>query len=82
MDGRGETIVWPPRSPDLNPLDYYLWRYFKEVFYETTHNSERLLGPKLNPVVERVENYRLDIKESIKKFYSQLVVYRSWRQAF
>lgn len=22
--GKGETITWPPRSPDRTPLDYYL----------------------------------------------------------
>ena len=23
---------WPPRSPDLNPCDYFLWGYLKEIF--------------------------------------------------
>jgi hypothetical protein len=23
--GRGSTINWPPRSPDLTPLDFRLW---------------------------------------------------------
>lgn len=23
--GRGGHISWPPRSPDLNPCDFYLW---------------------------------------------------------
>jgi len=23
--GRGGSAVWPPRSPNLTPLDYYLW---------------------------------------------------------
>ena len=23
--GRGGPVAWPPRSPDLMPLDYYLW---------------------------------------------------------
>lgn len=23
--GRGGVINWPPRSPDLNPLDYFVW---------------------------------------------------------
>jgi hypothetical protein len=23
--GRGGPTAWPPRSPDLNPLDFYLW---------------------------------------------------------
>lgn len=25
--------VWPPRSPDLNPLDFFLWGYLKDRVY-------------------------------------------------
>lgn len=28
-------IRWPARSPDLNPLDYFLWGYLKNFVYET-----------------------------------------------
>ena len=24
---------WPPRSPDLNPLDFFLWGYLKSKVY-------------------------------------------------
>ncbi|EFN63727.1 hypothetical protein EAG_00069, partial [Camponotus floridanus] len=27
--GRGGSHLWPARSPDLNPLDYFLWGYLK-----------------------------------------------------
>jgi len=33
--GRGGPILWSPRSPDLNPLDYFLWGHHKYVVYET-----------------------------------------------
>lgn len=26
-------MAWPPRSPDLNPLDYFLWGYLKDKVY-------------------------------------------------
>jgi hypothetical protein len=29
--GRGGPITWPPCSPDLNPLDFYLWGSFKHI---------------------------------------------------
>ena len=32
---RGGPATWPPRSPDINPLDFILWGYVKiclEVF--------------------------------------------------
>jgi hypothetical protein len=25
--------LWPPRSPDLTPIDYFLWGYMKQVVY-------------------------------------------------
>ena len=32
--GRGsETIAWPPRSPDLTPLDFFLWGFVKDQVY-------------------------------------------------
>lgn len=34
-------ILWPARSPDLNPLDFYLWGHLKELVYE--HPVENLV---------------------------------------
>ena len=31
--GRGSTINWPPRSPDLTPLDFCLWGMMKSEVY-------------------------------------------------
>lgn len=28
-DGRRKILDWPARSPDLNPLDFYLWGYLQ-----------------------------------------------------
>lgn len=27
--GRAGPIVWPPRTPELNPLDYFVWGHIK-----------------------------------------------------
>lgn len=37
--GRGGPTLWPPRSPDLNPLDFYLWGYVKDVVYSRAPTS-------------------------------------------
>jgi len=29
--------LWPPRSPDLTPPDYFLWGYLKGTVYQTNH---------------------------------------------
>ena len=31
--GRRGTIEWAPRSPDLNPMDYYFWGHLKQLVY-------------------------------------------------
>ena len=33
--GRGGPIAWPPRSPDMTPLDLFLWGYVKDQIYST-----------------------------------------------
>jgi hypothetical protein len=30
---RDGPIAWPPRSPDLTPLDFFLWGYLKSKVY-------------------------------------------------
>ena len=37
--GRGSEFVWPPRSPDLNPLDFSIWSQMKDMVYKDTINS-------------------------------------------
>lgn len=31
--GRGGPVIWPPRSPDLTSLDFFLWGYIKDVVF-------------------------------------------------
>lgn len=33
--GRLGPIPWPPRSPDLTPLDYFLWGFLKDRVFRT-----------------------------------------------
>ncbi|GBM95153.1 hypothetical protein AVEN_17586-1 [Araneus ventricosus] len=43
--GRGGPVAWPPRSPDLNPLDFFFSGHMKSVVYETpVHSAEDLLA--------------------------------------
>lgn len=37
--GRGGPVAWPPRSPDLSPLDFFLWGAMKSLVYDTPVNS-------------------------------------------
>ncbi|GBM03348.1 hypothetical protein AVEN_256893-1 [Araneus ventricosus] len=33
--GRGGPIPWSPRSPDITPLDFFLWGYVKNIAYQS-----------------------------------------------
>lgn len=33
--GRSGPVAWPARSPDLNPLDFFVWGHLKSLVYET-----------------------------------------------
>jgi hypothetical protein len=70
--GRRGLIAWPPRSPDLTPLDLFLWGYGKNIVYQVKINHlrrpktyMRTAGATVTPNVlqanaERIE-YHLDI---------------------
>ena len=45
--GRRGPVEWPPRSPDLSPLDFYLWGHLKFMVYQVkiqdiNHLKERI----------------------------------------
>jgi len=33
--GRDGPTPWPPRSPDITPFDFFLWRYVKDKVFWT-----------------------------------------------
>jgi len=33
--GRDGLTLWPPRSPDITPLDFFLWGYVKDIVFLT-----------------------------------------------
>lgn len=58
--GRGGPIPWPPRSPDLNPLDFGVWGFSKSLVYETPVDTEEELIARI-----QVAAYELQQKEDI-----------------
>ncbi|EFN71217.1 hypothetical protein EAG_05969, partial [Camponotus floridanus] len=45
--GRGSPIAWPPRSPDLSLLDFFLWGHIKTLIYETPIETEQELVARI-----------------------------------
>lgn len=46
--GYGGSVEWPPRSPDLTPLDFFLWGYLKDQVYQTEATNPQDLRRRIN----------------------------------
>lgn len=38
--GKREPVAWPPRSPDLNAIDFFALSHFKVMVYEREYLNE------------------------------------------
>lgn len=57
--GRGGPIPWPARSPDLTPLDFYVWGRAKELVYQTEVPTREVL-------IERITGAFQTMKEEMR----------------
>lgn len=53
--GRYGPIRWPARSPDLNPLDFFLWGYCKEKVYKTLPQDVDDLDTRLRHAIWAID---------------------------
>lgn len=52
--GRLGPILWPPRSPDLNPLDFFYWGCLKDRVYQRPIRTEEELRERINAAVAEI----------------------------
>jgi hypothetical protein len=59
--GRRGLIEWPPRSPDMTPLDFWLWGYLKQLVYahkpRTINELKQLIREKMNEILPEMIAY-------------------------
>jgi hypothetical protein len=58
--GRDRPIPWPPRSPDITLLDFFLWGYFKDIVYKTSVTSLDELKLRIVAAIETVTPQMLE----------------------
>ena len=58
MIGRGYGTPWPPRSPDLSPLDFYFWGTLKACVFHQFRPSN--LNELKDRVMSEINNFRAD----------------------
>ena len=56
---RGD-IGWPPRSPDLNPCDFFLWGYVKSTVYEHRPSTLEHLKAAITEEINAIPNNMLE----------------------
>ncbi|GBN62759.1 hypothetical protein AVEN_149503-1 [Araneus ventricosus] len=52
--GRGAVMAWTPRSPDITPLDFYLWGYVKQHVCSEHINDINYLKQRITDVIHSV----------------------------
>jgi len=68
---------WPPRSPDITPLDFFLWGFVKDIVFSTpvpdiTNLKARIIDAFAEITEDMLENtwretdYRLDVLRATK----------------
>ena len=56
---RGD-IVWPPRSLDLTPLDYYLWGAVKDKYYADKPETMDDLKDNIREAIGEIQQHTID----------------------
>jgi len=77
--GRDGPTPWPPRSPDITPLDFFLWGYVKDKVFSTpfpdiTNLKATRITDAFAAITEhmlentwRETDYRLDVLRATKE---------------
>ena len=72
--GRGAPIRWAPRSPDLTPLDFFLWGHVKSNIYKNLTELKRRINTEIKSISKETLS---DVFSNIVKkwiYASQLMV--------
>jgi hypothetical protein len=62
--------AWPPRSPDLNPCDFWLWGALKEDIYSTKPHTIDELKCRIYEAVSHIKP--ADVSLAVSNLYDRL----------
>lgn len=65
--GKHGTITWPPNSPDLTPLDTFLWGYLKNNIYLKEHDNVDLLKAQIRNQIDTINRNQHWVVKAIRK---------------
>ena len=61
---------WPPNSPDMNPLDYFVWNEIENRLKSKKFSNRDDLIKKIKEVIREIP--RKSIRDSFEKFRSRI----------
>jgi hypothetical protein len=64
--GRGTLVAWPARSPDFNPIDFFLWSFIQSRVYHGGKPEAR------HQLVEPIDEVAVGIRNEL--------VHMQWQQ--
>ena len=67
--GRDSPIPWSPRSPDITPLDFFLWGCVKDIVYRT---KVRDIDDLQHRIIEAIDTLTVDM---LARAYLQEIKY-------
>ncbi|CAH1114890.1 unnamed protein product [Psylliodes chrysocephalus] len=70
--GRRGPVEWPGRSPDLTPLDFFLWGHLKSVVYRTPPQS---IDDLRNRIIEECRDLTPHVFENIRNAFENRLYY-------
>jgi len=81
--GRDGLTSWTPRSPDITPLDFFLWGYVKDIVFSTplpdiTNLKGRIPDAFATITEDMLEttwreiDYRLDVLRATKRAHVEV----------
>jgi len=67
---RRKKEIWPPSSPDCNPLDYYVWGVCELHVNKAPHNTVESLVAKIKEVMGNLD--RDTVEKACRRFRSRI----------
>lgn len=65
--GTHGPVRWPPRSPDLSVLDFFLWGYLQNLIYKTRHNTVEDLYNATQEAFRQIQTHPAPILNSLRR---------------
>jgi hypothetical protein len=76
--GRGSPLAWPPRSPDITLLDFFLWGYVKDKVYATKVTSVEAMNIQITTFRRSMQagtweelEFRLDVPRATQGAHTE-----------